>query len=144
MIVEEELGADPIRARVHLGLEMRHPLECVGRVGVTLGKSRNADPEGVSMSVTETLDVFDEIRCMIEVARLRITPILRRISPKGQDGGDSGLGIPREDLVDLVPGVSDAGEVGDCGDLRLLQQTDHEVVRPFSRGSAGAIGHRHE
>ena len=140
MIVEEELSADPIRARVDLRFQVSHPLQRVGRGGVSFRKSSNPDSEGVPMPVTKALDVLHEFRGVLEFTGIRITPVLRWISPEGQNGGDARLGIPLENHIDLVPGVADARQMGDCGDLRLFQQADHEIVREPSGGSSSTVG----
>jgi hypothetical protein len=54
------------------------------------------------------------------------------------------LGIPLEDLVDLVTGMPDAREMRHGGDLGLFEQPNHEVVGELAGGPSGTVGHRDE
>ena len=68
MVVEEELSADPVGAGIDFRLKMVHALECVGRIGVAFGKTRHPDLELMPVSLTERLNVCDEVGGEVEVA----------------------------------------------------------------------------
>ena len=146
VVVEEQLGADPVGPGVDLGLQVIHAQQAVGCVGVSFGKSGHADPERAAVSITECLDVLNQISGMIEVAVgiPTLSGVCRWITAQGKDVSDSGLGVSLEDGVDLMLAVADAGEVGHRGEAGFIQEADDQLVGVVPGRPSGSISHGNE
>lgn len=61
VVVEEELGADVVRAGVDFLLQVIHLEKPVGRFGVSFWEASDSDPERVVVAGVKVVDVADEI-----------------------------------------------------------------------------------
>ncbi len=115
MVVEEKLGADVVRASVHLGFEVVHFEQAVGRGWVTFGKSRYADAKSSLVGMAgEFFDEANQINGLREsIAGVVVVGLVaRRVAAEGEDVADSSGGISFENCRDLCFGMANAGEVG--------------------------------
>ena len=138
VVVEEQLRADVVRSRVHLGLEVVHFQEAVGRSRVTLGEAGDTYAEaarvGVGATMVEAADVGDQIGGVAKgVTRVVIGALIAgRVTGQGQDVADAGRGVTLEDLRDLVGRVAHAGQVRDGVQRRGGLDPHHQVVGQLS------------
>lgn len=143
MVVEEKLGADVVRARVHLGFQVVHFEQAIGRGRVTFRKSRNADAKSSLVRVAgEFFDEANQIRRLGKsVARVVVVRLIaRRVTAEGEDVAHAGGGVAFENRRDLLFGVADACEVGNGIERRGSLEPHDEFVGEFARRSACAVG----
>ena len=143
VVVEEQLRADPVRAGVHLGLQVIHQPQRVGRFGMTLGKRRHADAEaarvGVSAAFIEGPDESHQVGGVRKVSGLR-RAAARRIATQRKDVRHALRCVALQNCLHLGPGVTHAGQVRHWIERGLAAQSQHQFARALARASAGAVG----
>lgn len=148
-VVEEHLRGDPVGPLVDLGLEVLQLPQAVGCLRMSFREARDADAETSGVPVgsrfVEGLDVADQIGGMPVFVRSRIVVFIERvIAPERQDVADAGVRISMQDRLDLVVGVLDTGQMGNRIDPIRFVQLNHQIIRPLSGGTSGAVRDRHE
>ena len=98
--------------------------------------------------------ILDEAGCVCDVTEshrsaigvleriLRSIPIgsvSRDVATESEDVADPRGGVARQDRADLVLPMAHARQVWNRVEIRLLLDTDDEIVRHFSRRSARAV-----
>lgn len=142
VIIEEELGADVVRPGIDLLLEVVHFLESILGGGVSFRKAGDADGEGVGVFLDEADEVGGEAEVIVTAIVVRV--VTGGVASQGEDGLDTVGLVAVEDFGHFLPGVSDAGEMGDGGDAGFLEDALDDISGAGAGGSSGAVGDAHE
>ena len=109
VIVEKKLGADIIRSGVHLGLEVVHLQQAIGRGGVAFWKTGHTDAKaaGVGMSAKtfdETHKIYRLRKCIPRMVVVGF--VAGGITSESENITHTGSGIAFEDGCDLFAGMT--------------------------------------
>lgn len=136
VVVKKKLGADVVRAGVHLGFEMIHFEEAVWRGGMPFRKARNTDSKATLVWMTR--EFFDETNQVgslgKSVARVVVVGLVAgRIASEGENVAHASGSVAFEDRGDFGLGMADASEVRNGIERRSGFEPEDEFVGEFAR-----------
>src|SRR6266446_3710591 len=142
-VVEEELGDEEVRPRVHLALAVSQVLEEVARLRMALRITGRADAE---LDATLARDLPRE---RLQIGGVRepvgvgdeLALAAWRIAAEREHVADPGIADDAELLLQLLARDAHAGEVGHGLDLGVALDASHHLQRAPARGPARAPGH---
>src|SRR5712664_203264 len=141
-VVEEELGDEEVRPRVHLGLAVPQVLDEVARLRMALRIAGRADAELDAVLVRDLPRERHQIGGVREPVGVgdELALAARRIAPEREHVADPGIADDAELLLQLLARDAHAGEVGHGLDLGVALDARHHLQRAPARGPARAPG----
>jgi hypothetical protein len=148
VVVEEELRDDVVGACIALRLQVLKLDKRVRRFRVAFGEACDADSEAAAAIHAEALAfLFDEahkIGGMAKVAECKNACARWRIAAQRKHRAHTVRGVELENRADFIFRMPKAREMRHRLEFGLAPEAHHKRVRVVARGSAGAVGHRHE
>ncbi len=147
MVVKKQLGADIIRAGIHLRFQKIHLAQAVGRGRMAFREAGHAYGEPVRIRMASGFVIFTnkshQFRRMAE--GIRITVVIfraaRGISPQGQNGPHPCLGVLVQNAPYFLPAVAYASKVGHRGNAGFMLDAQHHLPGKLTGGAARAVCH---
>ena len=139
LVVEEELGDQEARARLHLLARVAQVARAIRGVEVHLGEARGAHAE-----VEALADQPDQLHRVGEPARVRLPRGLaaRRVAAEGEHVLDAGGLDLLEELHEALARLADARQVRHRLDAEVALDRLRDLDGAVAGGAAGAVGHR--
>ena len=99
-----------------------------------------------NFEIGDPFQAFDEVDRVRVAARVRGVTLdfFRRVAAQRHDMPDPGFPIAAGNVIDLVAGGGDAGEVGGGFQVRLVADAGHRLVGALAGATASPVGHRDE
>lgn len=144
MIIEEELGTDPVGTGIDLGRQIFHREQGVGRIRMAFGKSCDPDGEFPAVSIREAAEMVHQICGVGEFTGGSGGAVDRRIAAEGEYRPNSSFDVSLENPVDIGLRLSDAGQMRNGMQRGFMGQSLHELVRPLLGRATGSVGHGYE
>src|SRR6267143_1911938 len=134
-VVEEQLGDEEVRPRVHLGLAVPQVLDEVARLRMALRIAGRADAELDAVLVRDLPRERHQIGGVREPVGVgdELALAARRIAPEREHVADPGIADDAELLLQLLARDAHAGEVGHGLDLGVALDARHHLQRAPAR-----------
>src|SRR5271157_2526001 len=146
-VAEKELGTNVVGAGVNLALQMIHLQQTIRSAGMPLAKPGHADPDPARVGNTRLradvpYKLLRDLECI--AGTIKVRHVSGWVSPECEDVLDSRGRITIEDRPQLFPGVANAGQVGNRGQVGLALNPHDQVMGPLPGRATRSISHRDE